>query len=671
MMIDVSLMLVEDDTQLREMLEKILKKELHLVQSYPQAIKALEALEIFTPDILITDIKMEGQSGLEMVKEIRHIYPDMPIIIVSAFREPECFIKAIDLKVNHFLTKPVDMPKLLEMIKNISLELSLKRELQEQKILLEQYKHIVDLSNHITITDKRGIITYVNNKFCALSGYTKEQLLGKPHSIVRHPDMPQNFYKNLWETILTKKVWQGLIKNQSKNGEDFYIETTIAPILDKNDEIAEFISIKTDITNLILNKKQLQREIITDRLTGLPNRIKLQEDIKNKKDATLIIFDIKHFKEINLLFGIKLGDEALIYIADTISKLIRPINGTTLYRISADEFVIHKSGKFTQEFEDLAYTLNSFVEGHPFSYKGTSFDINFTCAIAYKGNQTQNLLEAALDALDSAKNNKHFLHFFDKSTSKQQEYEQNFEWTKKIKEALLEERIQAYYQAIYNITSKKIIKYESLVRLIAEDGTVISPYKFLKIAKRSTLYSAITRTVITQACSTFANREETVTVNVSIEDLLDTDTMNFFVTTVSKYKMQGRVVAEVLESEGVDNFEAFSKVITQLKENGISIAIDDFGSGYSNFAYLINLEIDILKIDGSLIKHINTDMNAKIIVQSIVMFGRELGMQTVAEFVSDKEIFETLKTIGVDLLQGYYISMPLPQPLEPNSIIEI
>jgi len=587
-MIDISIMIVEDDKQLRETLEKILKREVSSVVSYSQPSLALEALKTSPSQMIITDIKMPGMTGLEMIKEIRALYVDMPIVVLSAFSESEYFIKAIDLKVNHFLTKPVDIPKLLEMIENISADLSVKRELEEQKTILEQYKQIVDVSNNITITDKKGIITYVNDKFCTLSGYAKEEIIGKPHNIVRHPDMPKSFYKDMWETILAKKVWQGTIKNRRKDGGNFYIETTIAPILDKNNKITEFISIKTDITNLILNKKQLQHQIITDRLTGLPNRIKLQEDLKNENDATLIVFDVNHFKEINLLFGVKLGDEALIYMADTIGTLMASMNDASLYRISADEFVVRKSGDYSKEFEEFAYTLNSYIEERPFHYKGTSFDINFTCSIAYKKNQTQNLLEAALDALDSAKNAKHFLHFFDEVTSKQQEYEKNFEWTRKIKEALIDGRIKAYFQPLYSLPKKTISKYECLVRLIEKDGSVISPYVFLDIAKRSTLYSAITREMITQACTTFARRKETVTVNVSIEDLLDPNTIQFFIDTVAKNSMQGRVVAEVLESEGVSNFESFSKVLKQLKDNGINIAIDDFGSGYSNFAYLIN-----------------------------------------------------------------------------------
>lgn len=670
-MLDISLMIVEDDDQLRETLSRILAREISVVKSFSQPSEALKELASFRPDIIITDIKMPGMTGLEMMKVINGMYQDIPVIILSAFSEPEYFIKAIDLKVHHFMTKPVDTTKLLEMITEISKDLNVKQELKEQKRLLDQYKDIVDLSSNITITDKEGKIIYVNDKFCELSGYSREELLGNSHNIVRHPDVPSSLYKGLWNTILSKRVWQGVIKNRAKDGRDFYIDTTIAPILDKDGEIVEFISIKTDITSLIHSKERLQRQIVTDKLTNLPNRIKLQEDIRGGDAATLVVFDINHFKEINSLFGVALGDESLIYMANTIQELLTSLNDATVYRISADEFAVRKEGEYIEEFKEFANDLHLYIEEHPFNYKEVSFDIAFTCAIAYKENQTQNLLEAVLDALESAKKAKHFLHVFDESASKQREYEQNFQWTRKIKDALNEGRIKAFYQPIYNVSNNKITKYESLVRLIEQDGTIIPPSVFLKVAKHSRFYNEITRSMILQGCEAFVDRNETLTINMSIEDLLDEETMQFFIDTVHENKMEGRIIAEVLESEGVENFEVFSATLNTLRENGIRIAIDDFGSGYSNFSYLINLNIDILKIDGSLIKNIDVDMNSRIIVQSIIMFAHELGMQTVAEFVWSEAVFEKVKELGIDLIQGYHLSEPKQEPFPKNSTLNI
>lgn len=670
-MLDIKVIVVEDEELLRDLLYTILKREVKEVRVYSQPSEALEDFEDFKPDIILTDIRMPNMNGLEMISIMRKLYGNLPVIILSAFSESQYFIKAIDLQVNHFLTKPVDIEQLITKITDIADELHIASDLKQQKNLLNQYKHIVDLSNHITITDKNGIITYTNDKFCELSGYTREKLIGKSHNIVRHPDMPKSFYKNLWKTILTKEVWQGSIKNKAKDGTSFYVETTIAPVIDKDGVIIEFISIKTDITNLLLNRKELQHQIITDRLTSLPNRVKLQDDIKREKEITLMIIDIDHFKEINLLFGVELGDKALLYMANTLQDLCMEHIDTTVYRISADEFGVLKSQNSIEECKEFVNTLNQYIQTHPFEHDEVSFDIDVTCAIAYKNDEKQNLLESAHDALEFAKRLNHPLHIYDKLESKQREYEKNFAWTKKIKEALAENRIKAYYQPIYDASEEKITKYEALVRLIDTNGDVISPFFFLNIAKRSRLYNEITKTMITQGCIAFENRSETLTVNLSIEDLSENETVEFFINTVKKYSMQERIVAEVLESEGVENFENFSEVLLRLQENGISIAIDDFGSGYSNFAYLANLKIDILKIDGSLVRNVDKDKNSKIIVQSIYMFARELGMKTVAEFVSDEHIFDSIKNIGIDFMQGYYLSEPRPEPFPEGTILDV
>ena len=670
-MLEIKVMLVEDEDLLRDTLYRILSREIREVHAFSQPSEALTAFDKFVPNIIITDIRMPNMSGLEMISIIKKLYGEMPIIILSAFSESEYFIKAIDLKVDHFLTKPVNVEQLLTKLLDITNKLKIENELKQQKTLLKQYKHIVDISNNITITDKKGIITYVNDKFCELSGYTRNELIGKSHNIVRHPDMPKVFYENLWKTIFSKKVWQGSIKNKRKDGTTFYVETTIAPVLDKNNNIMEFISIKIDISNLILNEKELQNQLITDSLTSLPNRIKLQEDIKEETNATLMIVDINHFKEINLLFGVKLGDEALLYMAKSLKYLGSNLMKSKVYRISGDEFGILQSNNAIESFKEFTNTINSYIQNHPFEYDGISFDIDITCSIAYKNEKTQNLLESAHDALEFAKKSNHSLHIFDQLESKQQEYEENFEWTKKIKHALSDERIKAYFQPIYSVHKQKIMKYEALVRLIDIDGSVISPFFFLNIAKRSRLYNEITKTMIIQGCKTFQHRPEVVTINLSIEDLSDKNTVDFFIQSVEKYSMKGKIVAEVLESESVESFENFREVLLHLHENGISVAIDDFGSGYSNFSYLTNLKIDILKIDGSLVRNVYKDINSRIIVESISMFARELGMETIAEFVSDKDIFENIKNIGIDYVQGYYISEPMPQPFPVETIIDV
>ncbi|QSZ40640.1 EAL domain-containing protein [Sulfurimonas aquatica] len=669
-MIDISLVLVEDDPELRERLSRILSRKISVVNSFENASNALEELTKINPDIIISDIKMPEMNGLEMINIVRKIYPKIPVIITSAFSETDYFLKAINLKIEHFLIKPIDVDKLLEMIKDIASHIKVEQLLKEKETLLKQYKHIVDLSNNITITDPRGIIKYANEKFIQLSGYSQEELIGSSHNIVRHPNIPKEFFKALWTKIESKQVWQGIMKNRKKDGTVFYVETTIAPVLNTDGEILEYISIKVDISDIIMQREQLKEQLITDRLTGLPNRISLHQSLANKEEFTLMLVNIDRFKEINFLFGLHFGDAALIYMANMLKELTDDSYGK-VYRIGSDEYVICKPKNSLEQLKSFAYALKKHIKKNPFEYEGINFEIDFSCGIVLSMPGMTNYVECADTAMRAAREHHQLFEVYDFQIEKQKEYEENFKWTSKIKEALAQKRITIYYQPIINAKEKSIKKYECLVRLIEPDGTVVSPFYFLHVAKRSSLYREITRTVITLACETFCARSETFSINLSIEDLMDEETLEFLIEKVNKYNLQDRIIVEVLESEGIDNFNLIRDVFRYLKKHGIKISIDDFGSGYSNFSYLINLDMDQLKIDGSLIKEIAKDNSSRVLVHSILLFAHELGIKCVGEFVSDKSIYDAALALGVDFLQGYYLSEPLEKPMPTGTLLDL
>lgn len=667
-MIDTTIMLVEDDPLLRETLSRILKRKVGKIELFESPIDALKAFDSLKPDIVITDIKMPVMTGLEMIEEIRKKDDEVAVIITSAFSEKEHFLKAIDLKVQRFLVKPIDVNKLIDTIREIAEKEEVKHLLKEKDTLLEQYKHIVDLNSNISITDAKGNITYVNDKFCQISKFTEEELIGQPHSIIRHPDMPAKFFKNLWDKIQSKEIWQGTIKNRAKDGTTFFVETTIAPLLNAQNEIVEYISIKNNVTDLITSKQALQKQLVTDSLTKLPNRLSIQKDIAALENFTLMIIDIDRFKEINFLFGHNFGDAVLINMAQTISQISSEM-GMNVYRISADEFVLLKEGDAREQMQHLSEQLRYYIESEPFEYEDISFDIDFTSGIVLSDSKMLNPIEYAEAALRVAKVKHKNIYVCTFESDIQNEFKKNFEWTKKVKEALKDDRITVYYQPIYDIENNQIAKYECLVRLIDEDGQAITPYYFLESAKRSKLYREITKTVITKACETFATRSETVSINFSIEDLMDKETLDFLIEKVKRNHLEKRIYVEVLESEGVENFELIRDTFKYLKSYGISIAIDDFGSGYSNFSYLINLDIYLLKIDGSLIKDIAHNNGSYALVELVTMFAHKLGIKCVGEFVSDKKIYETAQKIGIDYAQGYYLSQPLPSPLAEGTIL--
>jgi len=659
-MLDIKLLLVEDDIDLLKKLEKILKREVKELSISSNPIEAIKSLENSKPDLIITDIKMPQMNGLDMIESIRELCPNIPVIVASAFSDPDFFQKAIKLKIEKFVIKPIDLDDLIESIKNIAQKIELEKKMIANNKLLNEYKSIVDKSTYITKTDKYGKITYVNDKFETLSGYSKEELLGQNHNITRHPDMPSSFFKRLWETISNKQTWQGKIKNLDKNGKTFIVETTISPILDENDEIVEFISIKNDITQLVENRKLLQKEIITDNLTRVPNRIKLKNDVNKVQNPTLILVDINGFQEINNLFGFYFGDEILIYLANILNEEISTLEAKC-YRVSADEFAILFFTQIDIEtVRDIILKIEARIKNEPFNFNSIQYNLNLSYGVASTKSSEKNMILALAEtAMSSARKNNLLFEIYTQEIDQQKTYENNFKWNRSLKEALEENRIEVYYQPIVNIRDSEDKKYECLVRYIEKDGEVISPFHFLDIAKRSRIYHDITRRVITLACEAFAKTDAIFSINFSIEDFYNLETVDYLIEMVNKNNLKGKLIVEILESEGIDNFNYTIDIIERLKSNGIKIAIDDFGTGYSNFSYLISLDVDILKIDGSLITDIDKDKSKQSILQSIMFFTKELNIKTVAEFVSSEEIYDVVKEFGVDYAQGYYFDKPL------------
>lgn len=524
------------------------------------------------------------------------------------------------------------------------------KELLINVTLLNEYKKAVDKSSIVSKTTKEGIITYVNDEFCRISKYSREELIGSSHSIVRHPDNPKKEFENLWKTILNKKIWKGVIKNKNKDGEEYFVASTIIPILNEKEEINEFMSIRHDVSELIKKEEKIKQQI-TDPLTKLPNRIKLFEEIKESSNTILALLDINRFKEINDCYGFTIGDKLLIELAKILEKNFKKI--ASIYRINADKFALLKYNHISNE--DFYEKIKNFIENDLcFNMENNPFCIELSSAFS----TDKNLYLKAETALEYAKKLNLKTIFYDKCENLKQEHNSNLEWTKKLREGFFEERFDIFIQAIVDNNTNKISKFESLIRYKEPDGTIISPYYFLDIAKKSRLYSKITKIVIEKSCKFFANRSEEFSINFTIEDILNSEVTEFLIDKITEYKVANRLVVEIVESEGIENFSEINRFIENIKRHGCKVAVDDFGTGYSNFEYLMKLNIDFIKIDGSLIKNIDSDKNAQTVCEVIVEFAKKLGIKTIAEFVHNEKVLEQVKKLGITYSQGYLLDEP-------------
>ena len=234
-----TVLFADDESEIREAFQTFLGRLAKEVILAADGKEALELFEARQPDIVITDIKMPVMSGMKLTEKIRQSGSEVPIIIVTAHNEHSMLIRAIDSGVTKFIIKPVDFSKLKQLLFRIATELYLEQEHEKNTQLLEQYKRAVEESAIFSKTDVNGVITFVNEQFCRVSGFSREELIGQSHRIIRHPDMDPGVFQDLWGTITDKRIWKGILHNRRKDGSDYYVDSTILPIVGEKGEISE------------------------------------------------------------------------------------------------------------------------------------------------------------------------------------------------------------------------------------------------------------------------------------------------------------------------------------------------------------------------------------------------------------------------------------------------
>lgn len=530
--------------------------------------------------------------------------------------------------------------------------------LKRKNYLFEQYFKVVEYSNIVSKGDLKGNITFVNDKFCEISQYKREELIGKPHSIIKAEEN-REIFKEMWTSIMNKQVWRGVLKNRKKNGDFYWIDVNISPILDENGKIIEYIAIRHEITDLVQKTEKLKRNLREDFLTNIGNRYKLIEDISKFINPCIAILDIVNFSDVNDFFGYKNGDVVLKLVTQKISELLKDQNNYELYRDYSDIFCIvaqdEPRDKFIKNVENLVKTIFK----TPILLRGREIFIQLSYVFSFEPKET--LLETAYMIKKYAVNNKN-INIYDKDLELEKEYEKNLFWAFKIKKAIDEDKIVPYFQAIYDLKTNKIEKYEVLIRLV-DGNNVISPYYFLDISKKSKQYLLLTKIMIQKSFDYFKDNNFNFSINLTFEDIESEYIVSYIVEMLENYKIGHKVIFEIVESEDVD-FVKISKFFEIVRSFGCRIAIDDFGSGYSNFEYLLQINVDFLKIDGSLVKDILVNKSSQNIVSMLVSFAKDQGIKTIAEFVSNEEIFDKVKELGIDYAQGYYIKEPMANTIE-------
>ena len=426
----------------------------------------------------------------------------------------------------------------------------------------------------------------------------------------------------------------------------------------KQDNILTFKA----LTNLIhtttyeLEKKNLELEYLHyhDSLTQLPNKFFLDKDLNDKYFYEAILIDIKQFSSINDMYGEVIGDKVLTKFAKKLLQISKKHN-CKLYRVGNDQFIIINYNDSNKCFQ-VKTSVFKILNRHPILIKAnnTLISINLSIRISFvKGYYKDIKVKADLALNYAKKNNLDFIEY-SQDLKLEEKLEKEIQTITMVKKALQEDRVIPVFQKIQKSDGDT---YECLVR-IKDGDTLISPFFFLDAISQTEYYFKLTKRMIKKSFEIFQNRKETISINFSFKDIENDEIVQFLLEKIDEYNMYSRIIIELLESENINNFEEIKTFISKVQEYGVKIAIDDFGSGYSNFIYLAEIKPDFIKIDGSLIKNIHKDNDLFIITKHINDFAKELGCNTIAEFVHNKEVYEIVKKLNIDGLQGYFIDEP-------------
>jgi EAL domain-containing protein (putative c-di-GMP-specific phosphodiesterase class I)/AmiR/NasT family two-component response regulator len=408
--------------------------------------------------------------------------------------------------------------------------------------------------------------------------------------------------------------------------------------------------------------------------TGLPNRAAYREAIKGYERPWLFLISMDSIDSIRQFYGERRAQAMEREYAEYLQSVLAEdwlsrdgISGAVLYHFDSGLFGVlldddDGEKELTRaEARRRGRELHRRLNDYEVSESEVQWESDFTLVIS---SDPHVLLEQAELGLAEAQRSRRTLVYApDVAEDAYLGMENNLRWLGRIRQALAQDRFTAYYQPIVDNRTGEIVKHEALLRLLDEDGSPISPGQFLLVAKNSKYYGEITRRVFQRAVEDFLHRPEGVSVNLSVLDIDSRATRTHILTTLGDYpEVARRMTLEIVEQEGLQHYDQVKEFIEAAKSLGATIALDDFGSGYSNFVRIVDLDVDFVKIDGSIITRVCSDEAMSNLVRGVKSFVAANGIELIAEFVENGEILDRLTDMGVEYSQGYFLGRPQPTP---------
>lgn len=527
----------------------------------------------------------------------------------------------------------------------------------------------------IVLTDVEGKIEYINKAVEEISGYAKEELMGKSRDVWESGLNEEKLLTEMWETVRSGRPFHAIFTNRRKDGELFYLYEVITPLKDVHENITHLVTTGRDITQQKVLEERLDHLAYYDALTGIPNRTlfvdRLSQGIArsqyNKKIIVVLVVDIDLFKFINEAYGFTVGDDVLKAVTKRLLESVR--GGDTVARLGSDDFGILLLD--VAEPEDIILVVKKIMDTISLPLKVEGEEIVLTAGIGIAvypndGQNEQDLMKSVDIALSKAKQQgRNNYQFYTKDmTLKAMEF---VSVDKSLLKSFQNKEFMVYYQPYWDVVDRKMVGMEALIRWNSTDRGVILPDKFISVLEDTGMIIEVGDWIIRAVCRQIREWQEKgypvvpVSVNVSSVQFRRKDLAEKIMKTVEECKIAPQLLTlEITESTFIQNVEYASLALKQLKDKGITTSLDDFGTGYSSLSYLKRFPFDNLKIDISFVRDLSMDTDAASIVTAIIALAHSLNLKTIAEGVETEELLKILRLLKCDMAQGDYFSPPLP-----------
>ncbi|KFL42403.1 diguanylate cyclase [Lysinibacillus sp. BF-4] len=545
------------------------------------------------------------------------------------------------------------------------------KELDNGDYTMEEVQNIISALNFsviVAITNPQGKITFVNQHFCDIAKYTKEELIGQDHRILNSGYHPKSFFKEMWRTIGSGKTWKGDVCNRAKDGSLYWVKTTVVPFLNEKGKPYQYVAIRTDITAQ-KDIKKVTELAYRDELTNLPNRRRLNKtmnDYINQVTPFAVVFiDVNRFRNINDGLGHVVGDLFLKEMATRLASLNTAEE--MFFRYNSDEFIFIT--KDVAQIDRVARRIiglfdESFLIDDFEFYASISIGISIFTEDAHDSEQ---LLKNADTALLSAKQSHKISDYQVYQPNLNRGHDKWLMMETKLHNAIKLDKLELHYQPKINIKNDTLVGMEALLRWHDEDLGQVYPDTFIPFAEECGLIGDIGVWVLDKATRQVKAWNEQygtslhVAVNISPMHLTQENFVASVQATIDEVGLRPQELEiEITEMTMLDYTEDLIQTITSLRELGIAISIDDFGTGYSSLSYLKKFPIDALKIDRAFVQDIIPEPSGVAMTAAIISLAHALGLYVVAEGVEEPEELAVLERHGCEFVQGYYFSRPLP-----------